>query len=51
MGRWRIVLDMDWDDPEVTSADVADLVERALEEARSLPGMWVDIDELEGMGT
>ena len=49
MARWRVVLDMEH--PDASSDEISEWVEQALSELRDMPGMYVDIDELEQMGT
>lgn len=51
MGRWRVVLDVDWDDPAVTSDDVNDWLTRGLDTDSPGTPDYAAIDELEDMGT
>lgn len=51
MSRFRVVLYVDWDDPHSVSDDVSTWLMRSLDiDAPGTPD-YVEIDELEDMGT
>lgn len=54
MTRFRVVLDVDWDDAAITSDHVSDWLNRAMDDAGrgTITGPdYAAIDELEDMGT